>query len=120
MRAFAVFAPPATLAVCAALACATGCAPSRPQLEPARVHAVTAEDIALTKVPRGTVIRRVLEVDRGKLVWAIDVAPAADSADARSMTVVRVDAVTGAVDGVSKDTLRKPPQAAETLAVDEP
>jgi hypothetical protein len=115
----------AGLALLCGTALATGCATARPQLEPARVHASSAEEIALTKVPNGTVIRRVLQIDRGKLVWAIDVAPPADAADARRVTVVQVDAVTGAIDTIDKETMiRRPqlpatPQASEKVATDD-
>ena len=93
------------------------CAPARPALEPARVHAATAEDIALGKVPNGTVVRRVLQMDRGKLVWAIDVAPApGDTPESRRVTEVRVDAVTGTVEDVTKETTDRP--LAAKLATD--
>ena len=117
MSASSFLAPLAAVFVFGSL---TACATARPQLEPARVHVSTAEDIALAKVPNGTVIRRVLQMDRGKLVWTIDVAPApGDTPDARRMTEVRVDAVTGNVEAVTKETAERPARpSAEKLATD--
>lgn len=84
--------PVAALAVVLAVGCATTQTPKLSQ--------AAAEKVALTRAPGGTVKERALEKEHGRLVWSFDIAtPGTDD-----ITEVQVDAVTGEVVSVEKET----------------
>ena|SRR6266550_2386517 len=66
----------------------------------AKVTRVQAEQIALAKVPSGTIKEGELEKEKGKLIWSFDVATPG-SAD---LTEVHVDANTGEVLSLEKES----------------
>ena len=66
----------------------------------AKISKADAEKIALAKVPNGTVKEAELEKEHGKLIWSFDIATP-DSAD---ITEVQVNAKTGKVEAVEKET----------------
>ena len=59
-----------------------------------------ALEIALTKAPNGTVKEAELEKEDGKLIWSFDIA----TPDSKDITEVLVDAKTGAIVSVDKET----------------
>jgi hypothetical protein len=82
-------------AVSVMLGCAT------PQT--AKLSKVDAEAVALTRAPGGTVKESELEKEHGKLVWSFDIATPGTS----DMTEVQVDAITGQVVSVEKETIEQ-------------
>jgi hypothetical protein len=66
----------------------------------AKVSRADAEKTALTKAPNGTVKEAELEREKGKLIWSLDIA----TAGSKDITEVAVDAVTGAIVRVEKET----------------
>ena len=78
----------------------------------ARVSRADAEKSALTKAPNGTVKAAELEKEKGRLIWSFDIATPVP----RTITEVQVDAKTGAVVSVEKET---PEQQAKEKAADE-
>src|SRR5215472_10223874 len=66
----------------------------------AKVSRAEAEKIALTKVPGGTVKEAELEKEKGKLIWSFDIA----TTDSKDITEVEVDAMTGEVVAVEKES----------------
>lgn len=66
----------------------------------ARIAKTEAEKIALAKAPGGTVKSAELEREGGQLVWSFDIATAGTA----DITEVLVDAVTGHVVSVEKET----------------
>jgi uncharacterized membrane protein YkoI len=66
----------------------------------AKVSKETAQQTALAKVPNGTVKEGELEKENGKLQWSFDVA----TPDSKDITEVNVDAVTGDVISVDKES----------------
>jgi len=66
----------------------------------AKITEEQATAIALKKVPGSTVKEKELEEEKGKLIWSFDLATAG-SAD---VTEVAVDAITGAIVEVKKET----------------
>jgi uncharacterized membrane protein YkoI len=102
-----------TSITCAALALALslGCATTQPKLDAeAKVSKVDAEKTALARVPNGAIQHGELEKEHGKLVWSFDIA----SPGSTDVTEVQVDAVTGEVVSVEKETPAQ--QNAETKA----
>lgn len=77
----------------------------------ARVSRADAEKTALTKAPNGTVKEAELEKEKGKLIWSFDIA----TPGSNDITEVAVDAVTGAVVSVEKES---PEQQASEKAED--
>jgi hypothetical protein len=67
----------------------------------ANVSKSDAERIALTRAPGGTVKEAELEKEHGKLVWSFDIA----TPGTVDVTEVQVDAVTGQVVSVERETL---------------
>lgn len=67
----------------------------------AKVTKAEAEEIALDKVPGGTIKEGELEKEKGKLLWSFDIA----TPGTKDITEVQVDALTGAVLDVSKETV---------------
>ena len=66
----------------------------------AKITEVKAREIALTKVPKGTIKSSELEKERGRLIWSIDVA----TVGTVNITEVQVDAKTGAIIAVEIET----------------
>jgi uncharacterized membrane protein YkoI len=65
----------------------------------AKVSKEDAQKIALAKVPNGTIKESELEKEHGKLIWSFDVT----TPDAKDITEVNVDAVTGEVVSTEKE-----------------
>jgi uncharacterized membrane protein YkoI len=95
--------------VCSILAAAlavglTACASSeskQARLEArAKISRADAEKTALTKAPNGTVKEGELEEEHGKLIWSFDIA----TPGTKDITEVAVDAVTGEIVSVEKET----------------
>ena len=66
----------------------------------AKVSRADAEKIALAKVPGGTVKECELEKEKGKLIWSFDI----ETPGSQDITEVQVDATTGKVIAVEKET----------------
>jgi hypothetical protein len=66
----------------------------------AKVTRAEAERTALAKVPGGTIKEGGLEKEKGKLIWSFDIA----TAGTRDITEVAVNALTGAIVSVDKET----------------
>ena len=66
----------------------------------AKVSKEDAQKTALAKVPNGTIKEAELEKENGKLIWSFDVA----TPGTKDITEVNVDAITGAVIGVHKES----------------
>jgi len=66
----------------------------------ARVTKDDAQKIALDRVPNGTIKEGELEKEHGKLQWSFDIA----TADTKDITEVNVDAITGAIISVDKES----------------
>lgn len=66
----------------------------------AKITKAEAEKIALGKVPGGTIKEGEVEKEKGKLIWSFDIA----TPGTKDITEVHVDAMTGAVVDVSKET----------------
>ena len=69
----------------------------------AKVTAQDARTTALAKVPQGTVKSSALEKEHGQLVWSFDIA----QPTTQDLTEVQVDAKTGKVVSVEKETPAK-------------
>jgi uncharacterized membrane protein YkoI len=67
----------------------------------AKITKAEARQTALDKVPNGTVKEAELEKEKGKLIWSFDIA----TPGTQDITEVHVDATTGAVIGISKETV---------------
>ena len=91
----------ATVCVVVAAVLSTACATTQPKLESqAKVSKGDAETTALARVPNGKVAQSELEKEHGKLVWSFDLA----SPGSPDITEVQVDAVTGEVVSVARET----------------
>jgi uncharacterized membrane protein YkoI len=66
----------------------------------AKVSQTDAQATALAKVPNGTVKESELEKEHGKLIWSFDIA----TSDTKDITEVNVDAITGDVVGMDKES----------------
>jgi uncharacterized membrane protein YkoI len=66
----------------------------------AKVSKDDATKTALTKIPNGTIKEAELEKENGKLQWSFDVA----MPDSKDITEVNVDALTGDVISVNKES----------------
>ncbi len=66
----------------------------------AKITKPDAEKIALTKAPGGTIKEGELEKENGKLIWSFDIT----MPDTNDITEVQVDAKTGAIVAVEKET----------------
>jgi Peptidase propeptide and YPEB domain len=76
----------------------------------AKVKKNEAQRIALKQTPQGTIKSAEIENERGKLVWSFDIS----TVGTRDITEVLVDANTGAIVSVAKETPKQ--QAAEAKA----
>ena len=95
--------------VCSALAVSllAGCASEKCEqakqaklMAEAKVSKDDAEKTALAKVPNGMIKESELEKEKGKLQWSFDVA----TPDSKDITEVNVDALTGDVISVEKES----------------
>ena len=66
----------------------------------ARISKEQAQLTALAKAPGGTVKEAELEKEKGKVIWSFDIA----TPDTKDITEVNVDAITGDVVSVEKET----------------
>lgn len=66
----------------------------------AKVSKADAERIALARVPGGTIKEGELEKEKGRVIWSFDIA----TPGTREITEVQVDAMTGEVVGVDKES----------------
>jgi hypothetical protein len=66
----------------------------------AKVPKADAEKAALAKVPGGTIKEGELEKEKGKLIWSFDIT----TPGTKDITEVAVDAITGDVVAVDKET----------------
>jgi hypothetical protein len=67
----------------------------------AKISKAEAEKIALDKVPGGTIKEGDIEKEKGKLLWSFDIA----TPGTKDITEVQVDAMTGQVLDVAKETV---------------
>jgi hypothetical protein len=68
----------------------------------AKVSKADAEKTALAKVPGGTIKESELEKEKGKLIWSFDIT----TPDTKDITDVNVDAITGDVVSVEKESAK--------------
>jgi len=68
----------------------------------AKVSKADAEKTALAKVPTGTIKEGELEKEKGKLIWSFDIT----TPDTKDITEVNVDAITGDVVSVKKESAK--------------
>jgi uncharacterized membrane protein YkoI len=66
----------------------------------AKITKAEAQKIALDKVPGGTIKEGEIEKEKGKVIWSFDIA----TPGTKDITEVNIDAMTGAVIDVSKET----------------
>jgi uncharacterized membrane protein YkoI len=66
----------------------------------AKIAKVDAEKTALAQVPNGVVKESEIEKEHGKLIWSFDIA----TPDSKDITEVGVDAISGKVISVDKET----------------
>jgi uncharacterized membrane protein YkoI len=66
----------------------------------AKVSKTDAEKTALAKAPGGTIKEAELEKEKGKLIWSFDIT----TPDTKDITEVDVDAITGDVISVEKES----------------
>ena len=67
----------------------------------AKITKAEAQKIALDKVPGGTIKEGDIEKEKGKLLWSFDIA----TPGTKDITEVQVDALTGQVLDISKETV---------------
>ena len=67
----------------------------------AKISKAEAQKIALDRVPGGTIKEGDIEKEKGKLLWSFDIA----TPGTKDITEVQVDAMTGQVLDVSKETV---------------
>ena len=97
----------AKMIICSVLAAAllAGCATEKSEsqarlMAQAKVSKDAAQQTALAKVPNGTVKEAEIEKEDGKLQWSFDVT----TPDSKDITEVNVDAMTGDVISVDKES----------------
>jgi len=66
----------------------------------AKISRAEAQKIALDKVPGGAIKEGEIEKEKGKVIWSFDIA----TPGTKDITEVNVDAMTGAVVDISKET----------------
>jgi hypothetical protein len=98
-----------------AAALLAGCASEKESKEAlqaqAKISQADAQATALAQVPNGTVKDSELEKEHGKLIWSFDVA----TPSSKDITEVNVDAISGKVVSMDKET---PEQQAKEAAED--
>ncbi len=67
----------------------------------AKITKAEAQKIALAKVPGGTIKEGEIEKEKGKLIWSFDIT----TPGTKDITEVQVDAMTGQVVDVAKETV---------------
>jgi uncharacterized membrane protein YkoI len=67
----------------------------------AKISKAEAQKIALDKVPGGTIREGGIENEKGKVIWSFDIATLGTT----DITEVNVDAMTGAIVAISKETV---------------
>jgi uncharacterized membrane protein YkoI len=67
----------------------------------AKISKAEAEKIALAKVPGGTIKEGDIEKEKGKVIWSFDIA----TPGTKDITEVQVDAMTGAIVDIAKETV---------------
>lgn len=77
-----------------------GCASEKHHHAKAKISKEQAEQIALEKVPGGSIKEGELEKEHGKLIWSFDIAKAGMS----GITEVQVNAVTGEIVSVEQES----------------
>ncbi len=90
----------AALVVLGASGCATEKQEQAELPAQAKISQEQAQQTALTKAPGGVIKEAELEKEKGQLIWSFDIA----TADSKDITEVGVDAVTGEVISVEKET----------------
>ena len=78
----------------------------------AKISETEARQIAMSKVPNGTIKEGELEKEHGKLIWSFDMSTPGSA----NTTEVNVNAITGAIVSVEQET---PKQAAKEKGEDE-
>jgi uncharacterized membrane protein YkoI len=93
------------LAGCASEKCEKRCCHDKQAklMAEARVSKEDAQKTALASVPNGAIKEAELEKEHGKLIWSFDVA----APDSNDITEVNVDAITGGVVSVEKESADK-------------
>lgn len=87
-----------------------GCASSESRLSSqAKISKEEAKQIALAKVPNGTIKEAELEKEKGLLIWSFDIA----TPGTKNITEVNVDAVTGKIVAMDVETPEKEKAEAE-------
>jgi len=93
-----------TLAAALVVIGASGCATEKQEQAElqaqAKISKEQAQHTALTKAPGGVIKEAELEKEKGKLIWSFDIA----TADSKDITEVGVDAITGDIVSVEKET----------------
>jgi uncharacterized membrane protein YkoI len=99
--------------LCAGLACVllTACQSEKSErqasqarlMAEAKIGKADAERTALAQAPDGTVKESELEREKGKLIWSFDIA----TPGTKDITEVNVDAITGQVVSVEKETTKQ-------------
>lgn len=69
----------------------------------AKISETEARQIAMNKIPNGTIKEAELEKEKGRLIWSFDMS----IPDSRDIKEVNVDAVTGEVVNVETETPRQ-------------
>src|SRR5215475_3175758 len=82
------------------VSCATDAQKAGKLQAEAKVSRGEAEKIALTKVPGGTIKEGEIEKEKGKVIWSFDIA----TAGTQDITEVQVDALSGEVVAVEKES----------------
>lgn len=66
----------------------------------AKITKAQAQQIAMAKVPNGTIKEGELEKEKGRLIWSFDIATPGTS----DITEVAVDAITGDIASIDKES----------------
>jgi len=90
----------ASLLMISASGCATGKKEQAELKAQAKISKEQAQQTALAKIPGGTAKEGELEMEKGKLIWSFDIS----TPDSKDITEVAVDAITGDVASVEKET----------------
>ena len=90
----------AAIVVVGAVGCATEKQEQAELQAQAKISKEQAQQTALAKAPGGTVKEGELEKEKGKLIWSFDIAMPGSN----DITEVGVDAITGEVVSVEKET----------------
>ena len=76
----------------------------------AKITEAKAREIARTKVPKGKIKEGELEEENGRLVWSFDIALKGK----KDITEVQVDAITGEIVSVTKESAKDEADEAKT------